>query len=445
MKTWKFPNALVIILGFVLLAGILTYIIPKGKYERIIDPITNHEVVVPGSYKTIEADQISFFEIAVCIPKGISSGVEVVVLIFLIGGCIYIVEKTGALKDGILFLATKVEGREELALIVIGFAFLMGGALEGLQEEMIPLIPVLLMLTKRLGYNAFVTVAISYGSAAIGSTFSPVNPFGAVIAQKIAELPFLSGGLFSTIIFIVAFILWMTLIIRYGNRNRIEKVAGDKESENISRKSLVILTVFALAFVILVTGLMAWNWGFNQMSAEFILVGIVIGLIGNLGINGTCIAYAEGFKEMSFAALIVGFAYSIKLVLQEGMIIDSIIYGLFTPLQHLPSGLSALGMMISQAFLHVIVPSYSGQAVLTIPILAPLSDLLGLSRQVCVLTFQYGAIFMDIVIPTNGALMAILALAGISYDQWFSFIIKKGLFIFALGAVAILIAVFIGL
>ena len=239
--------------------------------------------------------------------------------------------------------------------------------------------------------------------------------------------------------------MWMVLIIRYGNRNRIEKVISDKESGNINRNSLVILSVFALAFVILVTGLMAWNWGFNEMSAEFFLVGIMIGLIGNLGINGTCVAYAEGFKEMSFAALIVGFAYSIKVVLQEGMIIDSIIYGLFTPLQHLPLALSALGMMISQAFLHLIIPSYSGQAVLTIPILAPLSDLLGLSRQVCVLAFQYGAIFMDIIIPTNGALMAMLALAGISYDQWFGFIWRRALVIFAFGATAELIAGIIGL
>jgi uncharacterized ion transporter superfamily protein YfcC len=445
MKTWKFPNALVIILGFVLLAGILTFIIPKGKYERITDPATNREVVVPGSYKTVEADQLSFFQIAVSIPKGIASGVEVVVLIFLIGGCIYIVEKTGALKDGILLLATKVNGKEELALIGIGFAFSIGGALEGLQEEMIPLIPVLLMLTKRLGYNAFVTIAISYGSSVIGATFSPVNPFGAVTAQKIAEVPFLSGAMFRVIIFILAFVVWVTLIIRYGNRNRIEKEVTDNEQRAISGKSVVILILFLIAFIILVIGLMKWNWGFNEMSAEFFLMGIVIGLVGKLGINGTCVAYAEGFKEMSFAALIVGFAYSIKVVLQEGMIIDSIIYGLFTPLQHLPSGLSAFGMMASQAFLHVIIPSYSGQAVLTIPILAPLSDLLGISRQVCVLAFQYGAILTDIIIPTNGALMAMLALAGISYDQWFGFVLKRMLIIFALGAGAILLAGFIGL
>jgi uncharacterized ion transporter superfamily protein YfcC len=174
-------------------------------------------------------------------------------------------------------------------------------------------------------------------------------------------------------------------------------------------------------------------------------VGILIGLVGGLGVNGTFNAYAEGLKEMTFAAMIVGLAYGISLVLKEGLIIDSIIYGLFTPLQYVPPILSAFGMMLSQAVLHVALPSYSGQAVLTIPILAPLSDLIGLSRDVCVMAYQYGAILMDMIIPTNGALMAVISIAGVSYQEWFVFVLKRLLVIFLLCIASLFIAISIGL
>jgi uncharacterized ion transporter superfamily protein YfcC len=187
------------------------------------------------------------------------------------------------------------------------------------------------------------------------------------------------------------------------------------------------------------------GWGFNEISAEFFAIGIVIGLIGGFGVNGTIITYIEGLKQMTFAAMIGGLAYGIPLALKEGLIIDTIIYSLFTPLQYVPPVLSAIGMMCSQAMLHVAIPSYSGQAVLTMPILAPLSDLIGLSRDVCILAYQYGAIVMNMISPTNGALMAIITIAGISYDQWFSFIVKRLLILYLFNAIVLFIAIMMGL
>jgi uncharacterized ion transporter superfamily protein YfcC len=205
------------------------------------------------------------------------------------------------------------------------------------------------------------------------------------------------------------------------------------------------MTLVVMAFALLIYGMLSLGWGFNEITAEFFVLGIICGLIGKLGINGTSETYIEGLKEMSFAALIMGLANSISIVLKEGVIIDSIIYGLFLPMQYLPTSLSAVSMMLSQAILHFPVPSYSGQAVLTMPILAPLSDLLGLSRQVCVLAYQYGAPTMDLLVPTNGALMAIIALAGIPFNEWLRFAIKPALAILALGAVALIAAIFMGL
>lgn len=444
MKISSFPNALAIVVLFILAAGILTYIIPKGKYDRTLNPETNRETVVPGSYKRVEAENMTPFEILVCIPRGIINGGEVVVLILLVGGCLFIVEKTGALKEGVASLTSRVKGKEEVALIMISFLFALGGATEGLQEEIIPLIPVLLVFTRNLGYPPIITVAISYGAASIGSTFSPVNPFGVVIAQKIAEVPFLTGSLFRVIIFLIAFGLWMMLVIRYANKRKITRENTELRHYKLSKNHILVLMLTLLAFILLIYGMLSWGWGFNEISAEFFVVGIVIGLIGGLGMNGTFSAYAEGLKEMTFAAVIVGMTYGISLVLKEGIIIDTIIYGLFTPLQHVSPMVSAFGIMASQAFLHVALPSYSGQAVLTIPILAPLSDLIGLSRNVCIMAYQYGAILMDLIIPTNGALMAVITIAGISYRDWLDFVIKRLLILFLFCGISLVIAIAIG-
>ncbi len=236
----------------------------------------------------------------------------------------------------------------------------------------------------------------------------------------------------------------MAMVIRYATKNRVAKEDGDLPVSRLSRIHALILVLTLLAFVLLIYGMLSWEWGFNEISAEFFVLGVAVGLSGGLGMNGTFRAYAEGLKEMTFAATIVGMTYGISLVLREGTIIDSIIYGLFMPLQHVVPVVSAFGMMLSQALLHIALPSYSGQAVLTIPILAPLSDLIGLSRNVCVMAYQYGAILMDLVIPTNGALMAIISIAGIPYQDWIGFVFKRLLIMFVLCALSLFAAVMLG-
>ncbi len=442
----KFPNALVIMIGFILFSAVLTYIVPQGEYERFINPDTNQTKVVPGSFEQIEAPSVSVFDILLSIPEGFIARADLIALILLIGASFFVIEKTGALKDGIEYLTTLLNGREEIALIVVSLAFLTGGALSGLQEEIIAMTPVLLYLSSRMGYNSFVAVAISYGSAILGAAFSPINPFAVVIAQKETNLEFLSGSGFRLVVMAIAFCIWMFMVIRYANKNKVVKEDLHLfEKKNLNPRSALILGLVALAFVILIVGILKYNWGFNEMSAEFFVIGILVGLIGKLGLNGTSEAYIEGFQAMIFASILVGLSSSISIILERGMIIDTLIYGLFTPMQYLPTSLSAISMMVSQSLLHLVVPSYSGQAVLTMPILAPLSDLIGLSRQVCVLAYQYGAVMTDLIIPTNGGLMAVLAIAGIPFDKWFKFAIKLVLVIMAISAIAIVVAISINL
>jgi len=431
-------------IGFILFASLLTLVIPQGQYNQVFDEDLQRDKVVPGSYHSVDEDGLSIYDVAMSIPEGIIGRGELITLIFLLGGCFVVIEKTGALQEGVIWLTHKLKGNENAILIIVGFLFMAGGVTMGLQEEVIAMTPVLIFLSKRLGYNTFVAIAVSFGSAILGGAFSPMNPFGVMVAQSVAEVPILSGAGYRLVVLAVVFIVWMIMLIRYARKNKIPKEVTEEEV-TLSSRNTIILGMVGLTFALLVYGMLELGWGFNEISAEFFVMGIIAGLIGRLGVNGTSEAYIDGFRQMTFAAIIIGLANSISIVLEKGIIIDTVIYGLFLPLQHLPTSISAISMMVSHSILHFPVPSYSGQAVLTMPILAPLSDLIGLSRQVCVLAYQYGAITMDIIIPTNGALMAILAVAKIDYKDWFKFIWKFVAVVLAISALALIAAVYLGI
>jgi len=440
----KFPNAFVIILAAIFIAWLLTFIIPQGNYQRETDDNTEQTVVVPNSYEQVEAANLSAFDMLLAIPKGIAWRSDLIVLILLLGGSFYIIEKTGALNQGLNQLIVTLKGKESLALIVITILFLMAGASIAIQEEIIAMTPVLLLFGRTLGYNSLTIICASYGSAVLGAAFSPFNPFGVLIAQKEAQVELLSGIEFRLIFLILASLIWMVYIMRYAKKNRIEKSQLEIEVQGLSPRNKLILTLLGLTFGIVTYGLIRLNWGFSEMSACFFLLGLCSGILAKFSFNKTTELYVDGFKEMIFACIIIGLANSISIIISEGVIVDTIVYALFSPLKHIAPSVSGVLMMISHTILHFPIPSYSGQAILTMPILTPLADLIGLSRQVCVLAYQYGTIMMDVIVPTNGALMAVIALGGVSYNKWIKFIIKPTLIILTLAAVAILIAVQIG-
>jgi uncharacterized ion transporter superfamily protein YfcC len=325
--------------------------------------------------------------------------------------------------------------------------FAMGGVVQNMQEEIIPLIPVLMILTARLGFTPIVAVSMSAGAAFVGSAFSPINPFQVIIAQQAAQVEPISGALFRIVFLIGALALWIGATMRYAAATRTDGQApsSDGFGEGMTRTDTVIVTMVAATFGLMVVGLQNWGWGFDQMSGAFFLMGCIVGVIAKMGVSGTAEAYVKGFRDLAYAALLIGFARAISTVLTDGRIIDTIVNGMFTPLESLPPLASALGMVVGQALLHIPVPSVSSQAVLTMPILVPLADLLGLSRQVIVLAYQYGAGLCDLVTPTNGALMAILASAGVRYEQWIKFTGPLYIALVALGCVSIAVAIRIGL
>ena len=438
----RFPHPLTLLLGCIIAAAALTYVLPAGQYDRIDDPNTGRSVVVSGSFHGVDRDPVNLFEAIVAIPVGLIDAGEIVFLIFLIGGAFAVVDQTGALRWGVEWLVDRLHGREMLVIPIVSVAFGAAGAASNMQEEIIAMIPPLLVLTSRLGVPPITAALMSAGPAFVGSAFSPINPFQVGLAQRIADLPMGSGSAFRTAFLLIALAIWIALTMRYATRMRSRPAANARaEPVTADRRFTAIITLVALTFAGMTYGLLRLDWGFNQLSALFFIMGIVAGVVGRLGVAGTAEAYAEGFKTMALAALLVGFARTIFIVLDQGRIVDTIVYGIFTPIGDLPLTLSALGMTLGNVALHVPVPSVTSHAVLAMPVLVPVSDLLGLSRQVTVLTYQMGGGLLDMITPTNGALLAILAAAKVGYDEWFRVIVRWYLALLVLGAGSIVLAI----
>lgn len=483
-RAFRFPHPLVLLSAFILLAMLLSYVVPAGEFVRHPDAATGREVVMPGSYHRVAATPVSPLQMLVDVPRGLLDAGGVIFLIFLAGGAFTVVDQTGALRFGVDWLLRKSHGRQGLVIPLTATLFATMGALENMGEEIIPLVPVLLLLMRRLGYPPLTAVAASAGAAFVGASFSPINPFQVGIAQKLAQLPLLSGGGYRLVFLALALGLWIFGVLRHARRYRLtpaEGVGNEHEavgaagpgataafptppaSPNLTEAELaeiklteaagpaptaarhgLVLALLLGTFALFGYGVLRLGWDFEQMAALFLALGIGAGLLGGLGLTGTAEGFVLGFRDLAFSAMVIGFARAIFVVLAQGHIVDTLVQALAALLAHLPVTLAALGMVGVQTLLHVPVPSGSGQATLTMPLLVPLSDLIGLSRQVTVLAFQYGAGLCELLTPTNGTLVAMLAATGVRLEQWWQFVWPLYLGLLALGVLSVVLGIVLG-
>ena len=420
--TLRLPHPLILLLGGVAVAAALTWALPAGEFDRRDDPATGRRVVVAGTYHPVDPSPVGPIAAAVAIPRGFVDAAEVVAVVLFVGGAWVVLDRLGTLGRLVGALVARFRRRSLLAIPVVSFFFASMGALENMQEEIIPLVPVLLLLARRIGVDAVTAVAMSAGAAMIGSAFGPTNPFQAGIAMKLAELPALSGAGIRLAMFFAAFVVWAGWTMRHASRVQVEpEAAAEGQAGHASARDLLLFAIMIAPMAAYVYGAAVLGWGFNELSAGFFLSGMLVGLIGGLGLTGTATAFLQGMQDLVPAAVLVGVARSITLVLADGHVIDTALNGLATPLASAAPSAAALLMIPFHAIVHVFVPSVSGHAVLTMPVLVPLSDLLGISRQVTVLAYQTGAGLTELITPTNGALMAILLAAGVPYGQWMRF------------------------
>jgi uncharacterized ion transporter superfamily protein YfcC len=442
----RIPHPLVLFVGCIVAAAVLTHVVRAGEFERRADPATGRRAVVAGSFHTVPPSPIGPFAALMALPQGMTEAASVIFLVFLVGGAFSVVESTGAFNQGVMWLVKVLRHRTDLIVPICCVAFAAGGAVEGMWEEIVPLVPVLLLLVRSAGYDPITAVAMSIGAAAVGNAFSPMNPFSVGIAQKVAQLPLLSGLTFRLAVLIVGLAIWTWWTMRHAKRTRTTpETASPETTVSLDWRQAVILLMVGATFVVYVFGALRYDWGFDELGALFFAMGVLAGLLAGLSIDATAGAFVEGFRSMAFAATLIGFARAIFVVLDKGKIVDTVINGMVTPLVHLPAVVFALGMTVVQAAISIAIPSTSGRAVLTMPILVPVSDLLGVSRQVTVLAYQYGAGVINHIIPTDGALMAVLALAGVRFDRWFRFGAPACAVLFVLGLLAIIVAVVTGL
>ncbi len=445
MPRFRLPHPYILLLIGVALAAALTWVLPAGEYARHLDAATGRTVVIPGTYQAVDAEGVGPFRAAVAIAQGFVEGAEIVIAILLVGGAWVVVERLGTLERGIGVFVNRLGGRVMIAIPLVIVLFAAMGAIENMQEEIIPLIPVLLILGLRLGVDPVTVVAMSAGAAIVGSAFGPTNPFQAGIALKLAELPLLSGAAIRLGMLGAGVVVWTGWTLRHAKRHRVVPVlAGDAGTAAFTGRDALILSFMIVPLAAYVYGALALGWGFNELSGAFFIGAIAAGLVGGLGVDGTIRNYVEGMQALLPAAMLVAAARSISVVLADGKVIDTILNGLATPLASAPPTAAALLMVPFHTILHVPVSSVSGQAALTMPIMAPLADLLGLSRQVAVLAYQTGAGLCDMITPTNGALLAVLLAAGVPLQRWLRFAIGGWVLMTLVGVAGILAAIALG-
>jgi uncharacterized ion transporter superfamily protein YfcC len=446
MARVKLPHPVVLLLGAIALAALCTWIIPAGEYQRVLNEATGRTVVVPGTYREVLASPVGWFDLFVAVPRGIAEGADVIATILFVGAAFVLAERIGTLGRLLTALARRLGSRGLLALPILGLLYGAMGGLENMQEEIIAMVPVLLLLGRRIGVDGLTMVAASAGAAVVGSAFGPANPYQAGIAMKIAELPPLEGGGLRIAMWAVAMALWIAWIMRYARRNRVPVEAPAIDGPDaITGRDLLTLACTVGPILVYVVGALAWAWEFDHLSAAAIVGMIGVGVVQRLGATKLAAEVLHGMQVMLPAAMMVALARSIALVLADGRVIDTILHAAAMPLAQVGPLASGLLMVPVQALIHIPVSSVSGQAALTMPIMAPLADLVGLSRQVAVLAYQTGAGLMDLLTPTNGALLAVLLAADVPFQKWIRFAVGGWLLATAVGIAGILVAVATGL
>jgi len=452
----RMPHTLVLLFGMIVVALLLTYVLPAGEYQRVENEQGRLQVVA-GTYATIpDREALSPLTIFTAVPRGLEAAAEIVFFIFIIGGAFAILRESGAV-DAALAAALRRLGRHPLALVVGGLVLFMAGASTiGMAEEFLPFVPVLVALALALGYDALTGVAIVAVGYSIGYGIAAINPFTVLIAQNVADLT-PGSGMWYRLALSVAFVpIGVHHVWRYARRVAADRslslVAGLAPPASATIRSdapfggghLGVLIAVAAALVVLVYGLTRLGWYLIEMSAVFLALAVALAAIARIGPNRAATAFGRGAAELTMTALLIGFARAIQVVLDDGRVIDTIVHGLSLPLASLGPALATVGMLVVQTLVNFFVPSGSGQAYVTMPIMAPLADVIGVSRQVAVLAFQFGDGFSNIVVPTNPVIIGMLAMANVPYERWLRFVVPFMLKVYGAAAIALMVAVWIG-
>lgn len=447
----KGVNPFVLMFIVIVIVAVLTYILPAGQYERIEKD--GRSVVDPTSFEFVESTPVGLLEMFSSIHAGMIEGASIILFVFLFGGALGIMQATGALDSFIKFVAIRFGTKEKLLIPLMVLIFASLGTLIGSAEDALVYIAIIVPMTIALGFDALTGFAIVIlGTLATGFISGITNPFNVGVAQSIAELPMYSGmGLRIALlaVFYVVTVLYIYFhamkvkrnpeLGEYGKFRREEHGQLDKNFR-MSKRHSAALIILLVNFILLVYGVIKLGWYISEIGGLFLLSGIIMGLIGGLTPSKMANGFISGAGDMVSGALIIGVAQTILVIITSGGLLDTILYYAAGLVEQLPPAINAIGMFIVQLFLNFIVPSGSGQAALTMPIMAPLADLMGVTRQTAVLAFQLGDGISNMIFPTSGVLLAGLAVAGISFTKWVKWVFPYLLIQVAVAIIFLIIA-----
>ena len=433
------PDIYVILFVFIGLAAIATHFLPAGLYDRVELP--NGRIAIdPESFRYVEANPVGLVDFMLAIPKGLVDAAVVVFFTFIIGGMFMVIRRTGVIEIAVDKLTRRFSERAIMVLPILMIVFSVVATLIGTQELALVYVPVILPLMIALRFDSITAVAVALLATTAGFTSGVLNPVNTGLGQTIAGVPLWSGIGLRSALFICLVTVGVFYVLRYASKVRANPEAGimacdPKEAEKrklyqhatdegalgfSGRQRAAGLTGLAF-FGVMIWGVLTQGWFMMEMAGLFVIMGITVGLVAGLTTQQICDGFNQGFRDVLVGAMIVGVARAVAVMLEQGQVMDTLVYGLGALVGGFPAMLSAVGMFLAQMGFNFVIPSGSGQALVTMPIMAPLSDLIGVTRQTSILAYQLGDGLSNILFPTSGYFMATLALAGVTWDRWVRF------------------------
>ena len=448
-----FPDGMLIVLGVIIPCIIVTWFIPSGQYDRILDA-SGRQIVDPNSFHYIESEKISLLRIPHFIVEGTIAQAEMIFFLLTIGGCYEIVMHTGVLQAIIARMA-KWKVRDMAFILVFTLVFAVIAAPAGGVVSFIGFAPIFVMIARAMGYDALVGVSLVLLGGAVGAAAGPITPFTTGVAQGIAELPLYSGLSYRIICMLVLWIVTALFIARYAKKVRLdpsksyvydlEQVQKNQEVEkhydtDLSARQIAILVIFILGLCLIIYGSLRLNWGNRVHMQIYLCMSVILAIVGKFNPNETVRVFVRGAKGMLAAALVLGLSRSISMILDEALVLDTVIYGCAAILNGLPTLLRGPAMLIANTVVNVFIISGSGQAAAVMPVFIPVADLVGLTRQTAVLAFNFGDGFSNWILPHSAPLMGFIGATSISYGKWFKYFWKLFLLWNALAMALLFIA-----
>lgn len=455
-KRLEMPDAFVIIFSIVLLAAVLSYLIPAGTFVREeVDGVTR---VIPGSYTYVESNPANVLDLFVSIQKGMIDTANIIFLILIVGGIVKIIEYTGAIDAGINVLIQKTKGRYMVLITLVALTFGILASMGLVANAVIAFVPIGIALARNLKLDAIIGVSMIYLGYYAGMVAGVFDPVVLVFAQTIAELPLFSGMTLRVFIFIGMILSVIIFTNRYAKKVKNDpskSILGnrpfndDEGITNIEPPKFTVLHGINLLIFVGYLGFFIWgaftrSWGINELVGVFLMMGFTVGFVSRISPNQFVKIFIEGARGITYGALVVGLARAVVIILENSQILDTIVNATLVPLQAMPTYIGGLMLFVFNLLFNFLVTSGTGQAAIVMPLMVPITDVIGITRQTGVLAFILGDGITNIVAPTSGVLMAVLAVGGVKWTDWIKFVWPILLSWIVIGTLALLYALVTG-